>query len=102
MKKAKAESRRNGCEATAGPATSRVERRGPAKRKPSRPLQKPEKVPSGWYTRRDLEEAWGLSDKRTGVLVSKAVRSGMAEHRTFRIETGLRGVYPTLHYRFKG
>jgi len=91
MKKAKAERR-----------GSRVESRGPAKRKPSRPLQKPEKVPSGWYTRRDLEEAWGLSDKRTGVLISKAVRSGMAEHRTFRIETGLRGVYPTLHYRFKG
>jgi|GEM_PF-5736873 len=93
MKKAKAERR-----------GSRVERRGPAKRKPSRPsrpLVKPEKVPSGWYTRRDLEEAWGLSDKRTGVLISKAVRSGMAEHRTFRIDTGLRGVYPTLHYRFK-
>lgn len=71
-------------------------------KRPPRPLVKPEKVPPGWYTRRDLEEAWGLSDKRTGVLISKAVQSGMAEFRIYRIETALRGVYPTQHYRFKG
>jgi predicted DNA-binding ArsR family transcriptional regulator len=58
-------------------------------------------VPEGWYTRRDLEEAWGLSTTRTSNLINKAVQSGMAEHRTFRIQAGLRGLYPTQHYRFK-
>lgn len=69
--------------------------------KPKCPSFKADKVPAGWYSRRDLEAAWGLSSQRTGVLISKAVKDGMAEYRTFRIMTALRGIYPTQHYRFK-
>lgn len=69
--------------------------------RPSRPLVKPEKVPPGWYTRQDLQEAWALSSSRTRELVSAALRNGMAEHRIFRLKTITRGVYPIHHYRFK-
>ena len=69
-----------------------------AKVKSSRPV---DVVPEGWFTRLDLEKAWGLSTARTSNLINNAVQSGMAEHRTFRIQAGLRGLYPTQHYRFK-
>lgn len=66
-----------------------------------RPTPITDKVPRGWHTRLELEDAWGLASARTRELIGAAVRNGMAEHRTFRILTPTRGVYPVTHYRFK-
>ncbi len=68
---------------------------------PKRPTLRQDKVPAGWHTRHELQEAWGLSSPRTRELISAALRNGMAKYRTFRIATPTRGIYPTQHYWFK-
>lgn len=59
-----------------------------------------EEVPEGWFSREQLETAWNLGAAQTGRLIRDAVRNGKAEVRKFRIQTVLRGLYPTEHYKF--
>jgi hypothetical protein len=56
-------------------------------------------VPAGWLTRRQWEGAWGVSEAQAFRLLRGGIASGRMEAKVFRVPGGLRGVYPTPHYR---
>jgi len=59
-----------------------------------------ETVPSGWFTRRELETAWKVSPVQANRLIHDALAFGKAKVKKFRIVTPSRGIYPTQHYYF--
>jgi hypothetical protein len=67
---------------------------------PPRPQQKIEKVPEGWYSRDQLQEAWGLSQSRTLELIRSALRRKEAKVKTFKVKRET-GVYRIPFYQFK-
>lgn len=62
---------------------------------------KPETVPPGWRTARDLAEQWGIQIGQTLKHLREGMAAGVIEFRKFRVENGQRGVYPVPHYRAK-
>ena len=59
----------------------------------------PEEVPDGWKTSLQWSQIWNISPNAAGIILSKSARIGEMESRKFRIITGNRGAYPTIHYR---
>ena len=57
-------------------------------------------VPTGWFTRMDLEKEWKLSAVQVNRLLRDAMDMGKAKMKKFRIPTTSRGLYPTQHYYF--
>jgi hypothetical protein len=64
-------------------------------------VSKVDKVPDGWFTRAQLEKEWDLSQAQTALLIKRAVESGKASARNFKISHTLRSYQSTPHYRFK-
>ena len=62
---------------------------------------KTDKVPPGWFTRVELQKAWGISGAHTRKTIQEAINAGMAQMKIYRIETNTRGVYPIQHYKFR-
>ena len=63
-------------------------------------LKKPDKVPPGWFTRGELQAAWGLGQKHTSNMINLAIDHGKGEMKKFSIQTR-GGIFPTPHYKFK-
>ena len=63
--------------------------------------QKADKVPEGWFTRRELEKSWRLHQSQAGRLIQEAIAAGKAQVRGYKIHYADRGVRITPHYRFK-
>jgi len=64
-------------------------------------VRKIDKVPPGWFNRRQLEREWNLGQAQTLVLLRAAVEAERAEVKTFCIPAGMRSYMPVPHYRFK-
>ncbi len=58
-----------------------------------------EEVPEGWKTANQWSDEWGLTPNAAGLVLGRAVKLGLMEHKKFRIDTKTRGNYPTVHYR---
>lgn len=58
-----------------------------------------EEIPEGWKTANQWSGEWGLSPNAAGLVLGRAVKLGLMEHKKFRIDTKTRGNYPTAHYR---
>jgi predicted transcriptional regulator len=61
---------------------------------------KPEVVPPGWFTVRQLATKWGRSECTTGERVKRLFRAGQIERKEFIIKLD-QIVRPTPHYRLK-
>jgi hypothetical protein len=59
-----------------------------------------ETVPPGWFTAKAIEAARGWSEQKTRAKINALLKSGQAESRMFRVQTG-KVVRPTPHYRLK-
>lgn len=68
---------------------------------PGKPAPKSEKVPPGWFTRLELQNAWGVSTAWAARLIESAVNDGTATMKKFRIKRPSGMVFPTPHYFFK-
>jgi hypothetical protein len=64
-------------------------------------LLKPEKVPKGWFSRRDLEKKWGLSTPSVNKILAEGIQAKSILSKEFRIRTATGKVYPVPHYRQK-
>ena len=58
----------------------------------------PEEVPAGWHTLRHIAAKLGKAESTIGAHLSRVVREGKAEVKSFRILTG-KVVRPVPHYR---
>ena len=67
---------------------------------PPRPQRKADKVPKGWYSRDQLQGAWGLSQSRTIELIRSALRRKEAKVKTFKVKRET-GVFRIPFYQFK-
>jgi hypothetical protein len=59
-----------------------------------------EKVPDGWYSRKQLEELWGLEKTMTVLRISSGIELGIIESKNFRVPTKNRVVRKIPHYKF--
>lgn len=55
-------------------------------------------VPDGWYTTADYAREWNKAPQNVGEILRRAVDTGNAEMRLFRVSTAS-GIRPTKHYR---
>jgi hypothetical protein len=67
---------------------------------PPKPASKAEKIPDGWYSREQLESAWGLSMSHTGNLLTIALKRKEAKVRKFKVQRPT-GVYWVPYYKFR-
>jgi hypothetical protein len=59
----------------------------------------PDEVPTGYYTAVELADTLGKNRNSINRQLGELVKTGRAEVKKFRIQTGQRGLYPTPHYR---
>ena len=64
-------------------------------------LVKADTVPPGWYTREDCQKVWNVSQSRACRLIRLAIENKKAVMKKFSIKTEGRGVFPTVHYKFR-
>jgi len=64
-------------------------------------LGKTDKIPPGWFTRRDLENKWGIGACQVNKILTEGLRNGSVKCTKFKIRTGTGRIYPTPHYRQK-
>ena len=60
-----------------------------------------DKVPPGWFTRRELEKEWCMGESNVKRLVASAIAAGKAESKRFRVRHLNGSPGPVPHYRFK-
>ncbi len=46
-----------------------------------------EKVPKGWYTRKEWQKRWNLREARTRELLARAIEEGLMERKEFVIKS---------------
>jgi hypothetical protein len=64
-----------------------------------RSLAKPDVVPQGWYTTKQMASHADLSVSRMEKLVIAGVSAGTLETKKFRVQTSTGRFFPTPHYR---
>jgi hypothetical protein len=57
-----------------------------------------EEVPADFFTRREVEALWNLSQSQAGKRINEAIEAGLMERRDFRVLQG-KTVKPRPHYR---
>ena len=62
-------------------------------------VRRPDVVPDGFLTARQISEQQGIDVKCVQKRVKILIEDGVVEFKKFRIKTFDRGVYPTMHYR---
>lgn len=60
---------------------------------------KHDQVESGYKTARQFAKEWGLRESQTRHKLCDGVNGGFVFVKIFRIQNGLRGIYPVPHYK---
>lgn len=63
--------------------------------------KKRDEVPSGWYSRKQLESLWDFEKTAISDRLAKGVKLGVIEVKPFRIETESGIIRKIPHYFFK-